>query len=204
MQFSKLSQDANVRKQVRRNLRHWYKSATDQERADGKVWYAEAESFCAYLSDKYSIEQEIAAGVVSALSPNNKWNRNKIDAELVIFSAINNVPAESVKVCTYSANKIKAFAIAKGDRKILMSSPKTYAFARNVGQRDSSHVTIDKWHLRACQTQSKAPMQCVENVTPKQYKLIEAETISVAKELNVNPIEFQATIWVCIKNSWNR
>jgi hypothetical protein len=204
MNLSTLNKDAEVRKQLRRNLRHWYSVSTDQERREGQAWYSQAEDFCSALAEKYNVPQEIVAGVVSALSPNNKWERNKVDAELVIFSAINNVDPSAVKVCTYNANKMKAFAIAKGDRKILSSSPKTFSFAMNVGKRDSNYVTIDKWHLRACQTQSKAPVKCQESVTNKQYETISTETIHVAKELGVNPIELQATIWVCIKNHWNR
>ena len=187
---------------MRANLRKWWHEATDAERMDGSVWYAEAQAFAQALSKEFNVSRECAAGVVSALSPNNKWERNKRDARAVLAAVRDRVPAEAVKVCTYNANKLKAFEIAKGNRQILQKSPKTYAFARNVGEQDSSFVTIDKWHLRACQTASKKPKACKEVCTPAQYRALMADCLSVARELDVDGHVLQATIWVTIRNRW--
>jgi len=43
-------------------------------------WYEEAMQFADYISITFNISKVVAAGVISALSPNNKWERNKIDA----------------------------------------------------------------------------------------------------------------------------
>jgi hypothetical protein len=51
---------------------------------------------------------------VSALSPNNRWERNKVDAKAVLRAVRDGVDCADVKVCTYDANKRKAFEIAKG------------------------------------------------------------------------------------------
>lgn len=189
-------------KKYRSNLRTWYKRATKDEIKQGLVWYKDAMDFAKQLSTDYGVRGEVSAGVISALSPNNKWERNKYDAVQVLMAVRDNVPMQDVKVCTYNANKAKAFAIAKGDRKILTSSPKTYAFARNVGENDSNFVTIDKWHLRACQTSSKKSRTCRESVTPKQYRIIQEETVKVAKEMGVKAYQFQAIVWVTIRNQW--
>jgi len=191
-----------ARKQMRANLRTWWSEATDEERTDGSVWYAEAQAFAQALSKEFNVSRECAAGVVSALSPNNKWERNKVDARAVFVAVRDGVPAEAVKVCTYNANKLKAFEIAKGNRKILQKSPKTYAFARNVGEQDTSFVTIDKWHLRACQTASKKPKECKEACTPAQYRALMDDCLSVARELGVDGHVLQATVWVTIRNRW--
>jgi len=189
-------------KKYRSNLRTWYNRATKDEIKQGLVWYKDAMDFAKQLSTDYGVRGEVAAGVISALSPNNRWERNKYDAVQVLMAVRDNVPMDDVKVCTYDANKAKAFAIAKGDRKILTSSPKTYAFARNVGENDSDFVTIDKWHLRACQTSSKKSKTCRESVTPKQYRIIQQETVKVAKEMGVKAYQFQAIVWVTIRNQW--
>ena len=191
-----------ARKQMRANIRTWWKEATDQERTDGSVWYAEAQAFAQELSGEFNVSRECAAGVVSALSPNNKWHRNKADARAVLTAVRDRVPAEDVKVCTYNANKLKAFEIAKGNRKILQKSPKTYAFARNVGEQDTDFVTIDKWHLRACQTTSKKPKACKEQCTPVQYRALMDDCLNVARELGVDGHVLQATVWVTIRNRW--
>lgn len=189
-------------KKYRSNLRTWYNRATKDEIKQGLTWYKDAMDFAKELSNTYDVSGEVAAGVISALSPNNKWERNKFDAVQVLMAVRDGKNMDDVKVCTYNANKAKAFAIAKGDKSILKSSPKTYAFARNVGENDSNFVTIDKWHLRACQTTSKKSKTCKESVTPKQYRIIQDETVKVANEMGVKAYQFQAIVWVTIRNQW--
>ena len=190
-------------KKFRANLRTWFKRSTDDQLARGLTWYDDAFWFSRELANEFNVSGEIAAGVISALSPNNRWERNKYDA-IQVFNAVRDGKSmDEIKVCTYNPNKAKAFAIARGNRKILMSSPKTYAFAKNVGENDDNFVTIDKWHLRACQTASKKSKTCKESCTPKQYRLIQEETVKVAKEMGVKPHVFQAVVWVTIREQWN-
>ena len=54
----------------------------------------------------------IVVGVLSALSPNNKWERNVIDdTENMCVAYKSDIPLDDVKVCTYNANKQKAIKI---------------------------------------------------------------------------------------------
>jgi len=186
----------------RANLRTWYKRATAQEIASGKSWYSEAQAFAHELAQAHGVSSFVTAGVVSALSPNNKWERNKIDAEAVVVAALAGATPEQVKVCTYNKNKEKAFRILLGVEKITPNSPKTYAFAQNVGNLSADHITVDKWHLRACQTSSLSAKDCKTSVTTKQYKEIERETAKVAHEYGLKGYEFQAIVWVTIRNRW--
>ena len=192
-----------IEKKIRKNVRGWWDESTPCEKEQGRVWYKEAQDFARDLSVKYNVSREVAAGVISALSPNNKWERNKYDT-IQVFEAIKaGLGPDDIKVCTYSSNKRKAFSIAMGDAKILRQSPKTYAFARNVGELDDNFVTIDKWHLRACQTMSKKSKRCRESVTPKQYRVIQEQTIKVARQIGVPAYVLQATVWVTIRNRWS-
>ena len=100
-------------------------------------WYARANDVASDLACDYFVKKEgryfikfpplVTAGVISALSPNNKWKRNLIDARSVLDAVDSNQPSDVVKVCTYNANKLKAFEIARGNQEILTKSPKTYA-----------------------------------------------------------------------------
>ena len=184
---------------IKNRLNYWFSLATEQEIKDGKNWYKEAQDFAKYLSETYKIDSYVCASVISALSPNNKWQRNKIDAEVVIKAYLNGIDPENIKVCTYNANKVKAFRILKGEI-ITEKSPKTHAFAMNVGLLSTEHITIDKWHLRACLTKEKTDV--VESCTNVQYRRVEKITSQLAKEKGLKGYEFQAIVWVAIRNRW--
>lgn len=185
-------------------LKSWYLSANSGNIRNGVVWYSEAQEFCKYLNEKYGIDLYVCAAVVSCLSPNNKWERNKVDAEAVIVAFINGISPDNIKVCTYDRNKLKAFRILNGEL-IAESSPKTHAFAMNVGRLSSDHITIDKWHIRACLCGTdEGAIDCVDGVTVKQYRRIEQLTSMVAKSFELKGYELQAIIWVTIKEAWGR
>jgi hypothetical protein len=203
MNLSKVTTSQAERKKLRHNLRLWMKRATSDEVNHGLTWYYDAMTYSKELSNTFGVSGETAAGVISALSPNNRWSRNKHDAMQVLQAVRDGKSEYDVKVCTFDRNKSKAFAIARGDRKILKESPKTFAFARNVGECDTNHITIDKWHLRACQSVSVKPIKLTEFCTAKQYRIIEEETMKVAHEHGMIGYALQAVIWVTIRNRWN-
>tara|TARA_B110000858_G_scaffold51518_1_gene59668 strand:- start:523 stop:1128 length:606 start_codon:yes stop_codon:yes gene_type:complete len=180
----------------------WAGRATEAEVREGKAWYAEAMEFTKYLSVTFNLSQVVSAGVVSALSPNNKWERNKIDAFNLIQAFKNGESMDSVKVCTYGANKRRAWAIMSGDLKMLRKARKTHAFALNVGMMDESVVTIDKWMLRAFVSTSQTPKDLPTNITPVQYDRLSAHFCKVAKRMGHKPYELQAIMWVTIRNRW--
>jgi len=191
--------------QIKASLRAWIRCASAENVASGLAWYGEAQAFCQSLAKEFDLPAYICASVVSMLSPNNKWERNKIDARAVIIAWQNGLGAESVKVCTYTPNKLKAFRALNEGERIASSAPKTHAFAMNVGLLSSEHITIDKWHIRACLVKPKDGVtDTVETVTAKQYRRIEAITAQIAKESGLKGYELQAIVWVAIKESWGR
>jgi hypothetical protein len=191
--------------EIRDNLIKWFNERTIEEHAAGLFWYAEAQQFTHELANDYILDPYKVAGVISALSPNNKWERNKIDAEIVIKAHLAGIGPESVKVCTYNSNKNKAFEILRGNAEITAKSPKTHAFAMNVGLNSPDHITVDKWHLRACVAgPNDGITDCAESCTAIQYRRVEAITAGIAKDLGLKGFELQAIIWVTIKRVWNR
>lgn len=191
--------------QIVNNLIEHYYAGTPDEYESGKNWYAEAQQYAQVLSEEHGIPSYTAAAVISALSPNNKWERNKQDAKAVISVFQSGLNEDHVKVCTYNANKKKAFEILRGNTEISAKSPKTHAFAMNVGLQSPDHITIDKWHLRACLTHPlEGIVDTTESLTAVQYRRVEALTAQVARKFNLKGYEFQAIVWVGIKRRWNR
>ena len=198
---------------MRNNLRSWFMAVTNKEAEQGLAWYGEAQDFVKQTADLFGHSTYLVACVLSMLSPNNKWERNKFDCLQVLTAFRDGVPPKDVKVCTYSANKLKAFkALATGETDFTASSPKTHSFAMNCGLLSSDHITIDKWHIRACLTKpTEGVVDCVESITPKQYRRVEALTATLCKEINddlrftkLHGFQFQAMLWICIKNVWDR
>ena len=190
---------------VANNLNAWLSQATWRNICAGKRWYKEAQSFTKKVSKKYKVDKYIVAAVVSALSPNNKWIRNKEDAESMIEAFKSGRSIDSFKCCTYNANKRKAWAILHEDVTLVAKSPKTHSFAMNIGRLSDKHVTIDKWHIRACLCKPREGIvDTVESITATQYRRIEAITAKIAEDHKLKAYEAQAIIWVTIKEGWNR
>jgi hypothetical protein len=192
-------------RKILNSLERWLGKATPDQRYNGLRWYNEAQDWARYLSETFDIEPYRTAAVISALSPNNKWERNKVDAFNVCQAWKDGKTAEEVRVCTYGANKRKAFAILSGDTEITAKSPKTHAFAANVGLLAADFVTVDKWHIRACLCSPKEGIKdTVESCTPAQYRRLEAITLKLARKYGLKGYELQAVIWVTIKEAWGR
>lgn len=184
------------RAKVRANLREIFNSATDTDVVGGRGWYASAHKICLDYAVEFGTTTERVAQIMSALSPNNKWERNIKDTRIVLEAVRSGVAPEAVKVCTFHGNKFKAFAIARGELSILATSPKTFAFVRNIGALDETKVTIDLWHLRAC---FGATIET--GLTLKRYRELERITIDEAKKVGLKGYEFQAVVWEALRNS---
>lgn len=184
------------RSKVRVNLREIFNSATEADIVGGVKWYKGAHDICLKYATKYDTTTERVAQIMSTLSPNNKWERNIIDTECVLKAVKAGATADQVKVCTFHANKFKAFAIARGELSIAATSPKTFAFVRNIGALDDTKVTIDLWHLRACFGET-----IETGLTLKRYRELERITIDEAKKVGLKGYEFQAIVWEALRNS---
>jgi hypothetical protein len=191
-------------RQIKANLKSWINAASIQNENDGREWYSEAQAFTRKLAKTYGIDSYVVASVISALSPNNKWERNKVDAVTVIEAFNAGLTSNDVKVCTYTANKEKAFSILSGKVEIVSKSPKTHAFAMNVGLLSSSHITIDKWMVRAALLRPNKVEEVVESISPANYRRVERIAATLASNEGVKGFQLQAIIWVSIKENWGR
>ena len=190
---------------IANNLNAWLLHATRANISEGKRWYKDAQKFTKKMGKKYGVDRYIVAALTSALSPNNKWKRNKQDAESMLKAYTEGKDIDSFKCCTYNSNKRKAWSILQGDIQLASKSPKTHSFAMNIGRLSDKHVTIDKWHIRACLCKPREGIvDTTETITSAQYRRVEAITARIAEEHKLKAYEAQAIIWVTIKEGWGR
>ena len=182
---------------VRESLNAIFNEAQKKEIKSGKSWYKTAHEICLKLQqdNKNVFTLEQVAGVLSALSPRNKWERNILDAANVLRAVRLNKKPNAVKVCTFNTNKEKAFRIAKGEEKIKETSKKTFAFVNNIARLDRNYVAIDLWHLRAC-----FGATIKTGLTPKNYEILQEITLQEAEKVGLAGYEYQAIIWEALRN----
>jgi len=191
---------------IANNIQRWRAKASPENIDGGMTWYDDAMRFSRKLSRNYKVSRHKSAAVISCLSPNNKWERNKYDAEQMISHYREGHKTwEGLMICTYDDNKNKAWRILTEGDHITEESPKTHSFAMNVGRKSPSHVTIDKWHMRASLSRPRDGItNTQESPTKLQYKRLEGITLEIARMHKLKGYELQAIIWLTIKEAWNR
>ena len=174
--------------------------ATAAETAGGQSWYQQANQIAVTLADRYEITEEQACGVIAALSPRNKWDRNVIDAENLIAAWVagGTEACEDVKVCTFGANKAKAIrcldeGFADGSIFMILSGPKLKEFYSCI--RGIDDVCIDG-HAYSIWFGDRVKLADVPSIGKKLREEIKKDYLAVAKKNNLKGFEVQAITWV--------
>ena len=193
-----------------RNILATFYAATPVDIQEGKVWYTNAHEICQGLSDKYKLPLSTIVGVVSALSPNNKWDRNITDAENLIRAYC--LGFDYPKVCTFTGNKDKAITILECEIDssenicAILKGNKTIAFFRGIytnGKCDE--ITVDG-HAFNIWRGLYTSLNEVPAISNKLYKAVSdaykqaAESIYDQTNDDYSPSQIQAITWVC----WRR
>lgn len=191
-------------RQVRNRLRKWRELATEEQEVAGRKWYDEAAYEASTIANATGIDTLTAGAVIAALSPRNKWERNLHDAWNLCEAWSRGEEQDSVSVCTFHANRDKAWRILEGEKDVLANSPKVSAFADTIDNGIlSNRIVVDVWHTRACVAlPSEGVIDCQASPTPAQYHRLEAITLEEAQRLGQFPCEYQATIWCVIRGKW--
>ena len=186
-----------------------YALATTGERQEGVEWYHRANRVAAAIASEHGISLETAAGVIAALSPNNRWERNVVDAENVIraYTVGGAEEADNVKVCTYGKMRDKAIEILEATSIIhhedILNGRKITAFYRCIiGCVDA--VCIDG-HAYSIWFGDRLTMKQVPNIGKKLYAEIVSDYVEAARILtenhgDVSAFEVQAITWC----AWRR
>jgi len=188
------------------NIKAVYQLATATERADGSAWYPIAHCVALDLADRYEITECQAIGVIAALSPRNRWERNVHDAEALISAYVASGAEQAMltKVCTFSSNKAKAVKIlgmidpTADEVRAILSGPKLKEFFSCIlGSRDE--ICIDG-HAFCIWNGGRTGLKDVPAIGVKLRREIKADYASAAKDLSVPPSALQAITWV----AWRR
>ena len=184
-----------------------YNLATASDKNQGQSWYARALEFAVNLSSIYNIETTTIVGVIAALSPRNRWERNMQDAESMVKVAAaggNYQDLMSLKVCTFKTGKDKAARILTdkmSDRAELLATlkgPKLQEFF-NCILGDSGDVCIDG-HAYSIWLGERITLANVPSIGKKLRQTIKADYQEAAQSLGVQPHVVQAITWC----AWRR
>jgi hypothetical protein len=173
----------------------------------GKDWYQRAYDLAqSFIHTYQGLTLGQAIGVIAALSPNNKWERNCADAETMIKLWHQGIDPRVAKVCTYNTNKDKAARILELESpdseaiQDILSGQKVVAFYRCIsGFKDT--VCVDG-HAFAIFMGERIPTTKTPNIGKALYAAITRSYI-LASERSfdacgyvLTPAEVQAVTWV--------
>lgn len=168
-------------------------------------WYQEANTTAALMALHFGYTEMTCAGVLSALSPQNKWERNKVDARALCWwheDKSKGIERPIPKVSTYNSNRDKALSILDVNHstlegvEVFFKGEKTRNFFRNIAG-DVNSVTVDLWALRgSLMLPANTEVSCTSK---KAYAVIKRAYQDVAELLCVEPSTLQATQWVILK-----
>ena len=180
---------------MRKQLRDIYKQSSKATRTKGSAWYIQANEICVKLAYKFNVPVTKVVGVMAALSPNNKWERNIFDTESFLRFGMN------AKVCTYNANKDKARRIMElpdlhvpAAVESILNGPKITAFFVNIHKPTANgRVTMDRWAYRAVGL-TDSPKIKDKREAIKAYE-------EVADDLGIPRHVLQAVVWEQVRGA---
>ncbi len=182
--------DKLTRTKVRNNILKVYNSTNNHS-----DWYKEAHMFCIYLSDKYKTPLNSVIGIVSALSPLKKWDKNKEIAEYFLDSG--SVLKDNKHInFPNQCNKAKAIHITDKETEILdiLNGEKTKAFYINIRYPDKGeNVTVDR-HAIAIAL-GRVATEEEQSMTKNHYKFFEDCYKWTAEKLGIRPLLLQSITW---------
>jgi hypothetical protein len=175
----------------RDNIEKVYLDSTKLDHKEGIAWYGIAREFCEEVAYRHNMPVWKVVLMLSALSPRNKWSRNKTDVLGVIKDGLD------AKCSTFNANKEKACKIYHASflsqgLDILGKGKKTRAFFYNIYNYNSNKVCVDSWACRVAQLGKDTP-------TVKQYRDLEEAYRLVATKYGLVPMDLQAITWVSFR-----
>ena len=191
-----------------RNIEAVYQLATLTEQQDGITWYPKAYQIAQELFARYDVTVAQVIGVIAALSPRNRWERNIQDADAIIsgYTSGGADQASKIKVCTFTSNKNKAIKILEladgfqGMTEVLdiLSGPKMQEFASCIAG-ESDALCIDG-HAYCIWAGERTGLADVPSIGVKMRKAIKADYVKAAKKLGLTSSALQAITWV----TWRR
>lgn len=186
--------------QMVQNILAVFEQATDEELVHGRTWYATAKESCQLIADCNGLPLDVAVGVVAALSPTNKWEKNLIDTMALCIAFVDGGYHEDVKCSTYNTMKEKAWGILEGVEDIAahLNGPKITDFFHCI-MGDESACVIDG-HAWCIANDDRRAMQEVPSIGKKAREQMQEAYAIAGKRAGMAAYQMQAVTWV----AWRR
>ena len=187
-----------------RNILKVYRRATTDDIANGVEWYSRAKRYSHAIADRTGLHVNTVIGVMAALSPNNKWERNVQDCERMCKAWVIGDDLDDFKVSCYNTMKLKAWSILDenltSDDDILtrLNGQKIRSFYSNI--RGLDEVTIDGHALNIALGVRQGLTTDKTNMSKKVYKQMQEVYVRAAKRVDIKPHILQAITWT----TWKR
>lgn len=189
------------------NILTVFQLATPEEIEHGVTWYASAHCQCLDISENLDLPLNVVVGVVAALSPNNKWERNVENARDLCTAYINGDSMESVKVSTYGKMKEKAWSILESnptydETVTILNGQKIVCFYQNIMGENTCTVDGHAYNIYHASRQSLTGSISIGKI---EYHLIQDAYRKAGQSVLVHgreltAYEMQAVTWV----AWRR
>ena len=180
------------------NITSVYRDADETQHAEGLLWYSDAQKAAHNIAVKYDVPVYIVVAVIAALSPNNKWSRNIVNADALIGAFIRGDGLLSVKVSTYHAMKRKAWDILMarpdydGAKAMLKGQKITSFFCDIMGE---FNVTIDGHARNIAYGERVSLTDDRSNIGVREYRALQAAYEEAARRVGLMPYQLQAITW---------
>ena len=180
------------------NITCVYRDADEDQHAEGLLWYEQAKREAYHIAMKHDVPVYIAVAVIAALSPNNKWARNLVNADALIGAFVNGDGLLSVKVSTYNKMKQKAWDILvarpsyNGAKAMLKGQKITSFFCDIMGE---FNVTIDGHARNIAYGERISLTYDRTNIGVREYRALQAAYEEAARRVGLMPYQLQAITW---------
>ena len=173
--------------------------ATPEDISNGVEWYARANRAALEVSTSVDLPLNTVIGVMAALSPNNRWERNKVDTFNMCSAFKAGLDVDSFRVTTYNKMKEKAWSIlvdnltTHEDILSRLNGQKIRSFYSNIVGLDE--VTIDGHAYNIAIYKRQGLKSNETNLGTKMYRELQSAYVRAAKRVGVKPHVLQAVTW---------
>ena len=194
------------------NILAIYNLSSAAEIRAGLDWYAVAHNEALSISERHNIPLTTVIGVIAALSPNNKWQRNLDNADALIAAYLDGETVESVKVSTYHTMKAKAWSILADqldetdDILTRLNGQKIKSFYECI--LGVAHgICIDGHALNIWRNERHGLTSDKTNIGKRLYADIQADYLEAGKAVTyqgrkLTAYEMQAVTWTVWRRIW--
>jgi hypothetical protein len=158
------------------------------------------------IADRYELPLHVVVGVIAALSPTNRWERNIVDADNMCNVFTSGGYEEDCTVCTYKTMRAKAWSILQDmpedgwHVEAKLKGPKISDFFWCIMGFDTCVIDGHAWCIANA---DRRTMQEVPNIGKKLREELQRAYIHAGHAWGLTAYEMQAITWVTWKRVHN-